>query len=420
MRRLVVVAAAAIGAALVWTTAAVAEAAFRHGVGVHRPLNWADLVPGDRGRYAWPPFAGAEHEVSDALIDGIRAAGFDFVRLTVDPGPFLQMKGVRRGRLDALLGAQIRRFRARGLAVLVNFHSNSQVRAYRPELIFAEESAPPFKQYLAAVARTAAYLAAMRDPAVAFEPVNEPPYGYDSGTAARWQRMMEALYRAARAAAPELTIVVTGAQGGSRRGLALLDPRPFGAGNTLFSFHYYEPHLFTHQGTQASDGDARVWRYILDLPYPPQPDQRRATIGQAEARLAGDTGLSGQDRARLSAMMRSVIGSYFDAGWNAGSIGAAFDEVADWASGYGIGTDRILLGEFGATRVAGQGSATARAAWLRDVRCAAEQRRFAWSIWELNGPGGMAITDDLDRNGIDPMTRNALGLAAAPAADCRR
>ncbi|MFX9097170.1 hypothetical protein ABTN72_19120, partial [Acinetobacter baumannii] len=65
--------------------------------------------------------------MSDELITAVHASGFDFVRLTVDPGPFLQMTGERRDALDTILRTTIQRFRARQLSVIVNFHSNSQV-----------------------------------------------------------------------------------------------------------------------------------------------------------------------------------------------------------------------------------------------------------------------------------------------------
>ena len=393
-------------------------AAFRRGIGVHRPLNWANLSTTDSTRYGWPPFTGKEHAVSDRLIARIRESGFDFVRLTVDPGPFLQMTGERRDRLDDLLIAAIRRFRAHDLGVLVNFHSNSQVAAYRPEAIFTAAGTPLFQSYLAMVARTAARLAALHDPGVALEPVNEPPAGYDGASAARWQAMMEALYRAARAQAPRLPLVVTGAQGGSFRGLALLDPRPFRDANTLFSFHYYEPHLLTHQGVASRAPREIFWRDLRELTYPAHADDMARAWRATRARIEADPKMSETDKRRAIAAARDAITRYFREGWDGALIGAAFDTITAWAARYGIAPGRILLGEFGATRedsAADRSRALTRARWLHDVRCAAEQRHFRWSIWELNGSGGMAVTDRDDPDRIDPLTREALGLLASPS-----
>ena len=71
------------------------EAPFRRGASVHNMLNWA-TVTADGVHYAWPPFQGAQRDVPDVLIDHLYEAGFDFIRLTVDPGPFLQFKGRQR------------------------------------------------------------------------------------------------------------------------------------------------------------------------------------------------------------------------------------------------------------------------------------------------------------------------------------
>lgn len=414
----ILLAMAAIG-----TASADTSASFRHGVGVHRPLNWASVSPADPTLYVWPPFATAEHAVADGLIARLRPDGFDFVRLTVDPGPFLQTTGKRRQELDVVLATTIRRFRSQGLGVLINFHGNSQVATVRPEVVFGDHGGPLFAAYVALVGHTARLLADLKDPGVALEPVNEPPAGYDEGSAANWQRMMEALYRAARQQAPDLLIVVTGAQGGSRRGLMRLDPAPFRDGNVLYSFHYYEPHILTHQGVESrSPEDSEIWRYLQALPYPATAADRPAVIAAVQGRIDKDPELSDVDRVRLSRAAARGIDGYFKQEWKAATIAAAFDEVVAWSARHGIDPGRILLGEFGATRIAPPNPPhdAARAAWLRDVRCAAEQRHFRWSIWELNGSGGMAIVEPHAPERLDRTTLDALGLdtAAASMREC--
>ncbi|WP_425994576.1 glycoside hydrolase family 5 protein [Afipia sp. DC4300-2b1] len=410
MRRFLRILAMIIAAMTVTTAYAVDGAkTFQRGIGVHRPLNWASVSPLDSSLYTWPPFATAEHYVPDELITAVQASGFDFVRLTVDPGPFLQMTGERRDALDTILRATIQRFRAQRLSVIVNFHSNSQVAQYRPEAIFVGAERPLFTAYAAVVSRTARLLANMNDPNVALEPVNEPPAGYDTATAGRWQTMMEALYRAARQEAPRLTLVVTGAQGGSWRGLGLLDPAPFRDENVIYSFHYYEPHLFTHQGVESSEPRERFWRDMQALPYPAIKGEESSAIRAVQDRIAADPAFSAADKARQSIAAKAAIATYFSEGWDAKVIDAAFDSVAAWATRNNIDTRRILLGEFGATRNSTAGD-QARATWLLDVRCAAERRTFRWSIWELNGSGGMAIVDRANESRLDRTTLDALGL----------
>ncbi|MEW6643453.1 MAG: cellulase family glycosylhydrolase [Pseudomonadota bacterium] len=413
--------AAVLAAALDSPGRADAIAPFSHGVGVHRLLNWASISPADPTLYIWPPFASAEHAVADSLIARLRPGGFDFVRLTVDPGPFLQMTGKRRQELDVILSETIRRFRGQGLGVLVNFHGNSQVAAVRPEMVFDASATPLFAAYVAMVEHTARLLAELKDPGIALEPVNEPPAGYDNETTVRWQSMMETLYHAARGQAPELLIVVTGAQGGSRRGLMRLDPAPFrDDGRVLYSFHYYEPHILTHQGVEShAPEDSDIWRYLQALPYPASSGDRGRVLATVQHRIAADPELSDSARERLSQVAERTIGAYFQEGWSSAAVDAAFGEVTAWASRHGIDPSRILLGEFGATRIAPPNPPhdAVRAAWLHDVRCAAEQRRFRWAVWELNGPGGMAVVDPAAPERLDGTTLMALGLTAGQ--ECR-
>jgi hypothetical protein len=395
------------------------ESLFHRGVGVHRPLNWASVLPPDRSQYAWPPFASPAHDVPDALIEQIRRSGFDFVRLTVDPGPFLQMTGDKRDRLDAILIRTIRRFRSRDLGVIVNFHSNSQVAQYEPERILTNPNAEIFLAYRDLVAQVAHALGELNDPRVAFEPVNEPPAGYDSTSAARWQGMMEVLYRAARKEASRLPLVVTGAQGGSRRGLVLLDPAQFiRDSSVLYSFHYYEPHILTHQGVTSSQPQAIFWRDLRGLPYPARKEDLAQAIRAAESRIDVDPSFAVSEKPRVLTAARTAITRYFDEGWDHERIGAAFADIAQWARGHGIKPHQIVLGEFGATRI-GTDNDPARLRWLADVRCAAEEHGFLWSVWELNGTGGMAIVDTADPARLDNATLGALGIGGArPGKSC--
>jgi endoglucanase len=70
---------------ILWCGNLQAEPSFRRGASIHNLMNWADVLPSDPSCYAWPPFAKPAHEISDALLDNLAKAGFDFVRLTVDP-----------------------------------------------------------------------------------------------------------------------------------------------------------------------------------------------------------------------------------------------------------------------------------------------------------------------------------------------
>jgi endoglucanase len=125
---------------------------FHRGVAIHNMMNWAAVEPSDPNRYAFPAFAGPNYETSDALLRNVAAAGFDFVRLTIDPGPFLQFTGAKREALDQHLKAVVDRLLRNGFCVIVDFHPTSQVAKYAPDKLVQGEDDPLFLAYAAVMA----------------------------------------------------------------------------------------------------------------------------------------------------------------------------------------------------------------------------------------------------------------------------
>lgn len=395
--------------------AASAPDGFRRGVSVHTMLNWARLVPGDPGRYAEQPFAGADYELPEALIRNVKAAGFDFVRLTIDPGPFLQLQGPPRAALDAKLVATVRRFLDDGLGVIVDLHSNSHVPAYDPVNWLTSIDNPIFVKYVAVVGRIAELLAELKTTAVAIEPMNEPLYGYDPSSVARWQRMSEMMHGAVRKVAPDLLVIMTGAQGGSRRGLADFDPTPFRGSRVLYSFHYYEPYVFTHEGVISNEKSAALWRYFSAMPYPADRDPAWLVLDTVKVNIDLDASLSPLEKMWTWPRARAEVAAYIASHFDRRSIDQAFDGVIAWARRHQVDPKQVFLGEFGVTRSYGRYRAAepkSREAWLHDVRTAAEARGFGWAIWSLSGYGGMALVVRDEAKTLDPGTLRALGLKA--------
>lgn len=408
----------------VWQPAALRQFAeveggppLRRGVGVHNILNWADLSD-DKAAFAWPPFAHADHQLSDGLIGKLKRAGFDFVRLTVDPGPFLLFTGERRDQLDEILLSTVKRFSASGLDVVVDFHPNRQVPAYAPDrLVAGDETSPLFRDYVAMVARTARLLAPLDLAHVALEPLNEPEMGWDMLERRRWQRMLEALHAAIREAAPELLVILTGSRGGSLEGLVELDPAPFSGSRVRFSFHYYLPYDFTHQGFVDTSDEGRIWRYLGGIPYPAGRADFEAFWTIVQSRVAADRDLDRSARQAILSGGRTSVSAYFDGAATRRRIADDFDRVADWAHSHGIDPTRVFLGEFGVTRAGSDVSGALpvhREAWLNDVVAEAADRQFGWAVWTLMGAGGMEIVDD-GGAALDSVTLRALGLHSESA-----
>ena len=388
-------------------------APFRKGVSIHNRLNWGKVEAEGSSRYRWPPFETPAHVLKPELVSGIKAAGFDFVRLTIDPGVFLFFTGNQRDDLDALLMVEVKRLLAAGLGVVVDFHPNSQVAAYAPEKITASADGPLARAYGEMLVRTARLLTPLKGQRIALEMMNEPQWGWDGPTAQRWAAIQKGWHDQVRKVAPELTLILTGARGGNLDGLIALDPAPYRGSDVLWSLHYYEPFLLTHQGVKADQGEAKVWRWFSDLPYPAAPEMVEPIWFLIRKRIEADTALPAGERAAALRDSEKALKAYLDGKWGRARIAADFKRVEDWARQHRIEQTRIFLGEFGITRSYGPYRASPPGPlenWLTDVRSEAEARGFGWALWALSGYGGMSLIETDEATRFDQPTLNGLGL----------
>jgi endoglucanase len=397
--------------ALTWSSLANAQGAdgFHRGIALFHPMIHDPLEPGPAKRFAFPPFSDPKDRLTDAQLSAIRKAGFDFVRLPVNPGPFMQFKGAQRDAIDDMLRERVQMIANSGLAVIVDFHPEPQNPAYDPKLLVQSVDAPVFKDYCAMLARTAKLLASLGSDRIALELMNEPPVGWSRAGFAAWQNMLPKFYHAARDAAPHLTLVISGANGSNYDGLMPLDPTPFKADDAvIYTFHYYFPYEFTMQ----SDEKKPKASLMLDLPYPANARPMSDSLTALSARL-DQKHASFADKTAALAQATIYLGAYEATDFDRSTIHSAFDQVSNWAVSHGIPPSRIFLGEFGVIRrhdIYHGARDDERAAWLRDVREEAEAHKFSWSLWVLSGTGGMEITDAPDWTNLDPMTLRALGL----------
>ena len=68
-------------------------------------MAWAPVEPPPSKAFVVPPFA--DRALRAVELQSLRRAGFDFVRFAVDPGPFLQLRGAQREKLDRMLLEQV-------------------------------------------------------------------------------------------------------------------------------------------------------------------------------------------------------------------------------------------------------------------------------------------------------------------------
>ncbi|MCJ2041940.1 cellulase family glycosylhydrolase [Methylobacterium sp. J-059] len=238
-------------------------------------------------------------------------------------------------------------------------------------------------------------------PRLALELLNEPEV-----SPAAWQPMLEAAYRAARAGAARLPLVLGGGSMNAATALEAIDPRPFdGDGALLYTFHDYEPWQFTHQGLRGNPA------YVLDaVPYP-APAAPEAMLRATEARIAGlALDETGREQARAAP---HNLADYARSGFDAAALETTFARVTAWRAARGLPVHAVLLGEFGVSLTPygrTRDGAAARARWLHDMRTCAERHGFAWACWSYVGPGGFALAENEAGPGFDAATLRALGL----------
>jgi hypothetical protein len=370
--------------------------ALNRGVAVHDWLNWSPLA--DAGTYRWPPYRteaewlSGSRPLSDWPVGSqfarIKTLGFDFVRLSVDPGPLLASEGARRQEALDVLEAAVMTVADADLKVVFNLHGVSQVPQYGMDMIYDGANSPGVALYRQMVVEVAAMLVDVGVEKAAIEPFNEPAYyPCDESGTEDWQQIMSDTVADIRGVSTELTIVATGACGGSITGLTDLDP-DFDDPNLLYSFHMYEPHSFTHQRSEDPEG------YASGLPWPASEGSADLTIATMHAFMdAAGIGMARQARYLLE--VQPTINQYFADAWGPEQLEARFGEAVAWTEENKIPPKRLFMGEFGAILMSPDGRMGAfnadRLRYLTAVREQAERHGLPWSIWEYSNPFGMSV-----------------------------
>lgn len=415
MKRLAWVFAACLA---LMSAAAAAPIELKRGVGVHDWLNWAPLDAD--GTYRWPPYRDQSEWLSGARPlsdwpDGgqfarIRAMGFDFIRLSVDPGPLLASEEPQRQEALAILEAAVRTVTSAGLKVVFNLHGVSQVPQYGMDMIYDGADSAGVAAYRQMVVDVAQMLVGVGVEDVAIEPYNEPAYyPCDASGTEDWQTIMADTVADIRAVSAELTVVATGACGGSITGLTDLDPS-FDDPNLLYSFHMYEPHSFTHQ--RHDDPES----FASGLPWPASEGSAELTIEGLRAHMDA-AGIDMGRQARTIIELQGVVAQYFAENWGQPQLEARIGEAVAWAQSHDIAPTRLFMGEFGAILMTPDGRMGAfnqdRLRYLAAVRLEAEKYGFPWSIWEYSNPYGMSVIVPAGPAVADTELLQVLGLADA-------
>lgn len=180
-----------------------------------------------------------------------------------------------------------------------------------------------------------------------YDLLNEPMEGIVAPGLSTWRELAEEAARRIRTIDPDRTIVVEAAPGGSAIALAEFTPLP--VPNIVYSFHFYEPHAFTHQKVYDT--------FPLSLTYP----------GEIQGRL-----------------------------WNKESLRHIMQKVAGWQREHQV---HIYVGEFSAIRWAPGDSALA---YVRDCIELFEEFGWDWAYHAFREWHGWSIEHGSEKQNIEP------------------
>jgi endoglucanase len=319
----------------------------------------------------------AEHFQSWTTVEDIariKSMGFDHVRLSVNPQPVFNAREPDKLPPEYLgyLDAAVKMILDHGLAVVIDMHPEDDFKA---RLTKEDDFVEQFADFWRAVAQHYSTWDADR---VFLEILNEPEFS----DRYRWLGVQMKLAAAIREGAPKHTIIAAGAQWSNDD--ELIFQEPLHDANVIYNFHFYEPHLFTHQG---ANWGAYYWHWLRGLSYP-------SNLESAERAAA----LEPDEVNRL------FVIRYGLEHWDAARIDAEMKQAAEWARRREV---PLVCNEFGVYRA--YADPHDREAWLHDVRSSLERYGIGWTMWDYSGSFGIVVKKD-GKTTMDDGVVRALGL----------
>ena len=351
--------------------AAEVKLAFTRAQHLRHGINASEWFAQKPGRYS---AAETSAYTDDADIATMAQLGFDNVRLSIDAEPltrglFEHDSSDFIGRLDHAVDQML----AKGIAVQVDIHPESD---YKKAVSTTGEGVDRF---IMLWRRLAAHYANRNPDLIFFEIMNEP----EERDAYRWLGVQARAAAAIREVAPKNTIIAAGA---NWSGIGdLLMQQPLLDGNVIYTFHFYEPMQFTHQGATWTG----TWPALThQIPYPPTEESMQPSLAQVP-----------------DARSKYELEHYWLDHWDAHRIKLEIDAAAAWGKHNNV---PVTCNEFGVHRPVAP--ADARMRWIHDVRTALESDGIGWTMWDYRGGFGVVWKENSKPAKVDDAVVEALGL----------
>ena len=302
----------------------------------------------------------------------IRALGFLHARILIDPDAFIGSRGLPRPEAFAELRSAIDAAQRADLLVVVALQ-------LPPEHKLPLTGNEADRYALGGTWRAlASALRGFPPDRLVLEPLNENQA--DEALASR--TLQSFLVGEVRSLLPQHTLVASGHRYAGIPELEAL--APLADRNIVYTFHFYEPHNFTHQGAAWGPPE---WKLLRGWPYPSSPERVAPLLEKARPEL------------------RDALRWHGDERWSREKIGALLERAAQWGQRHRV---PVWCSEFGVLRP--RAVAADRRAWLRDMREELEARKLPWTHWDYAGDFGV-VTGERGARKLDKGAIAALGLA---------
>lgn len=312
-------------------------------------------------------------ELSDFPV--IYDAGFRHVRIGFDPlwlADMTQPEQLRVQRLASLEQALVDVSEAGLMPILV-----AQPEApLKKELLYKPAV---FQDYLRLWEALARRFVGWPAESIVFEPLNEP----EMEDAVAWAEMQKTLLSRLRTVVPNHTLLATGH--GFANVADMVQLKPVQLDNIAYSFHFYAPHNFTHQGARWG---WPMWRRFHSWPYPSSPELVKAPLEKQDEDAKEHLEWYGEQR------------------WNRAKLAEILDRAKQWANKHNV---QVVCTEFGVYKF--NVTDDYRHTWLRDARELLEERGFGWTVWDYAGGFGI-VEGPPGKRYMQAGTRASLGLPA--------
>jgi endoglucanase len=218
-----------------------------------------------------------------------------------------------------------------------------------------------------------------------YEVLNEP-HGI---TDAKWNQIQQAVVESIRTVDQIHTIIVGPANWNSYNNLSAMPM--YSDTNLLYTFHFYDPFLFTHQGADWTDLEP-----LAGIPFP-------------------------YNATQMPALPSSFIGTWVESSYNNYHTDGTVQQVQNWltvaAHFQKTRNVPIYCGEFGVYML--NSPDTDRVFWYETVRKYLEENKIPWTIWDYRGGFGLFMknSDELFQNNLNIPVVNALGFSAPPQSE---